>query len=109
MADQRITTTHDAATGLTATAIEQFKGSLRGDLLCPGDAHYDSTRTIHNGMIDRRPALIVRCAGVADVITAVNFARSNNLIVAVSCPKRGGEAAPVPGRRPGRGGHRHRF
>jgi FAD/FMN-containing dehydrogenase len=78
-------------TGLTATAIEQFKGQLRGELLCPGDMHYDSTRTIHNGMIDRRPALIVRCAGVADVITAVNFARSNNLIVAV---RGGGHGVP---------------
>ena len=91
MADQRITTTHNAATGLTATAIEQFKGSLRGDLLCPGDAHYDSARTIHNGMIDRRPALIVRCAGVADVMASVAFARSHHLVVAV---RGGGHGVP---------------
>jgi FAD/FMN-containing dehydrogenase len=90
MADQ-YTTTHGAETGLTATAIEQLQGRLRGDLLCPGDEHYDNARTIHNGMIDRRPALIVRCAGVADVITAVNFARNNNLIVAV---RGGGHGVP---------------
>jgi len=48
MADQHSTTTSGAATGLTATAIEQFKGQVRGELLCPGDAEYDSARTIHN-------------------------------------------------------------
>jgi hypothetical protein len=51
MADHRINTTIGAATGLTATAIEQFKSSLRGGLLCPGDAHYDSARALHNGML----------------------------------------------------------
>jgi hypothetical protein len=91
MADQYNTMTTGRETGLTASAIEQLKGQLRGELLCPGDTHYDSTRAIHNGMIDRRPALIVRCAGVADVITAVNFARSNNLIVAV---RGGGHGVP---------------
>src|SRR5262249_5554864 len=91
MADQPITTPHDAATALTATAITQFKSSLRGDLLCPGDDHYDSARAIHNAMIDRRPVLIVRCAGVADVINAVNFARSHDLVVAV---RGGGHGVP---------------
>jgi FAD binding domain/Berberine and berberine like len=90
MADQH-TTTHGAETGVMATAIEQLKGRLRGDLLCPGDEHYDSARTIHNGMIDRRPALIVRCVGVADVMAAVTFARSNNLVVAV---RGGGHGVP---------------
>ncbi|HEY7493975.1 MAG TPA: FAD-dependent oxidoreductase, partial [Candidatus Tectomicrobia bacterium] len=91
MADQRINTTSGTEIGLTATAIEQFKGSLRGELLCPGDDHYDSARAIHNGMIDRRPALIVRCAGVADVMAAVTFARSHNLVVAV---RGGGHGVP---------------
>jgi len=91
MADQYNTMITGTETGLTASAIEQFKGQLRGELLCPGDTHYDDSRTIHNGMIDRRPALIVRCAGVADVITAVNFARGNNLIVAV---RGGGHGVP---------------
>lgn len=83
MSDQHITTTNGAETMLNATDVEQLKGRLRGELLCPGDNNYDSARTIHNSMIDRRPALIVRCAGVADVINAVNFARSHNLVVAV--------------------------
>jgi hypothetical protein len=89
MADQH--TTHGVETGVTMTAIEQLKGRLRGDLFCPGDEHYDSARTIHNGMIDRRPALIVRCAGVADVLAAVTFARNNNLVVAV---RGGGHGVP---------------
>jgi FAD/FMN-containing dehydrogenase len=83
MLDQHITTTTGAETVLHATAIEQFQGRLRGELLWPGHDHYDSARKIHNGMIDRHPALIVRCAGVADVMTAVAFARSHNLVVAV--------------------------
>jgi FAD/FMN-containing dehydrogenase len=66
-----------------ASALEALQVSLRGKLLRPGDATYDDARTIHNGMIDRHPALIVQCAGVADVITAVNFARANHLLVSV--------------------------
>jgi FAD/FMN-containing dehydrogenase len=57
--------------------------SLRGELLCPGDSGYDRARRIWNGMIDRHPAMIAQCAGVGDVISAVNFARSTGLLVAV--------------------------
>ena len=66
-----------------ASALSAFQASLRGKLLRPGDAAYDKARTIHNGMIDRHPGLIVQCAGVADVINAVNFARANHLLVSV--------------------------
>jgi len=52
-------------------------------MLRPGDPEYDTARGIWNGMIDRRPSLIVRCRGVADVIAAVNFARDHRLLVAV--------------------------
>src|SRR5438132_1844361 len=65
------------------SSIEQFKLGLRGRLLRPGDDDYDSSRRVFNAMIDKHPALIARCAGVADVIQAVNFARQNNLVVAV--------------------------
>ena len=68
---------------LAAETVEAFRASLRGDLLCPGDSGYDDARRIWNAMIDRRPALIARCAGVADVIQAVNFARERDLLVAV--------------------------
>lgn len=64
-------------------AIEQFRGGFRGALLRPGDEGYDAARRVWNGMVDRRPALIARCTGVADVIAAVNFARDNDLLVAV--------------------------
>src|SRR4029434_1435196 len=59
------------------------KASLRGLLLRPGDDGYDATRKVYNAIIDKRPALIVRCAGPADVLRAVNFARTHNLLVAV--------------------------
>jgi len=65
------------------SAVEKFKASLRGVLLRPGEAGYDEARKVWNGMIDKRPALIARCAGVADVIHCVNFARANNLLLAV--------------------------
>jgi FAD/FMN-containing dehydrogenase len=74
----------DTAGGMPdESAIMAFRDTLRGALLQPGDAGYDPARGIWNGMIDRRPAFIVRCQGVADVIAAVNFARTNALVVAV--------------------------
>jgi FAD/FMN-containing dehydrogenase len=72
-----------SATVAEASALSAFQASLRGKLLRPGDAAYDEARTIHNGMIDRHPGLIVQCAGVADVINAVNFARAKHLLVSV--------------------------
>ena len=68
---------------LSETIVERFKAVLRGELIQPNDESYDDARKVYNGMIDRRPRLIARCANVADVITAVNFARENNLLVAV--------------------------
>lgn len=64
-------------------AIESLRQSLRGALLRPGDPGYDVSRTIWNAMIDRKPALIVRCAGTADVRVAVEFARRNRLLTAI--------------------------
>ncbi len=64
-------------------AITGLRNILRGAVLRPGDAEYDSVRGVWNGMIDRRPGIIVRCQGVADVIAAVNFARGHGLLVAV--------------------------
>jgi FAD/FMN-containing dehydrogenase len=63
--------------------IKTFAASLRGPVLRPGDREYDAARAIQNGLIDRRPGLIVRCTGTADVIAAVNFAREHNLLLAV--------------------------
>jgi FAD/FMN-containing dehydrogenase len=68
-------------------AIRSLGGALTGPVLQPGDADYDETRAIWNGMIDRRPGVIARCADAADVVTAVNFARTTNVLVSV----RGGD------------------
>ena len=91
MADLRITTTRGTDTVLDETTVQGFQTSVRGPLLRPGDEGYDEARTIWNAMIDKRPALIVRCAGVADVIQAVNFARTHHLLVAV---RGGGHSIP---------------
>ncbi|MCX6151792.1 MAG: FAD-binding oxidoreductase [Ignavibacteriales bacterium] len=68
---------------LDEAKIEEFKSALRGQLIRPGDDSYNSTRKIWNAMIDKYPSLIVRSSGVSDIIHSVNFARNNNLIVAV--------------------------
>lgn len=65
------------------TTIEELKAKLRGELILPGDSKYDSARKVYNAMIDRRPRMIVRCADVADVIAAVNFARENGIKLAI--------------------------
>ena len=64
-------------------AISALGAQLRGELIQPSHARYDEARKVYNAMIDRRPALIARCADVADVIYAVNFGRDNGLTVAV--------------------------
>ena len=76
MEAQQSTTLHDET-------IRAFASRLQGPLILPGDDRYDEARAVWNGMIDKRPVCIVRCATVADVITAVNFARDNHLLVAV--------------------------
>ena len=68
---------------LNESQVAEFQADLRGPLIQPGDDTYDEQRQVWNGNVDKRPALIARCAGVADVITCVNFARENNLLVSV--------------------------
>lgn len=64
-------------------SIASFQASLRGKLVSPIDSDYDTCRKLYNGMFDKHPALIARCVDVADVISAVNFARAHNILVAV--------------------------
>jgi FAD/FMN-containing dehydrogenase len=64
-------------------ALAAFEAGFRGALLRPGAPGYDDARLVWNGMIDRRPALIARCTGPADVVCAVNFARDQDLLVSV--------------------------
>lgn len=68
---------------LPGNSVEDLKAAIRGEVLRPGEAAYDEARQIWNAMIDRHPAVIVRCAGVADVRRAVVFARDNDLLLAV--------------------------
>ena len=68
---------------LDSRAVDELATSFGGDLIHPDDATYDEQRQIWNGSIDRHPALITRCAGVADVISAVRFAREHEQLVAV--------------------------
>jgi len=68
---------------LDEAALAELAADFRGPLVRPGDASYDEDRRIWNGSIDRRPALIARCTGVADVVAAVRFARRTGLLVAV--------------------------
>src|SRR6516164_7694195 len=63
--------------------IERFQASFRGEVIQPGDSGYETARKIWNASIDKRPGIIARCSGVADVVAAVNFARENELLVAV--------------------------
>ena len=66
-----------------ATPLEQLAPSFTGRLLQPADPGYDEARRVHNGLIDKRPALIARCRGTADVADAVKLARTLGLEVAV--------------------------
>ncbi len=68
---------------LDATQIDEFIASERGMVDRPGDAGYDDARKVRNGLIDRRPALIAHCEGVADVVHAVNFARDHGLLLSI--------------------------
>jgi len=68
---------------IDATALQNFKASVRGVIITTSDPQYDAERSVYNGMIDRHPALIVKCRDVADVISALNFGRTQNLLVAI--------------------------
>jgi hypothetical protein len=63
--------------------IERFQTAFRGEVIQPADSDYEKARKIWNASIDKHPGIIARCAGVADVMAAVNFARDNELLVAV--------------------------
>jgi FAD/FMN-containing dehydrogenase len=83
MANVMALTTDGAGTGLKDEALDTLDGRLRGQLLTPEVDGYDDARQVWNGMIDRRPAVIGRCAGTADVKRCVEFAREHDLLVSV--------------------------
>lgn len=78
-------------TEIDGTAVDELQTSFRGEIVRPDDAGYDEHRKVWNGSIDRRPALIARCTGVADVRAAIRLARSQDLLVAV---RGGGHSFP---------------
>src|SRR5207302_7439723 len=68
---------------LEENSIAELKAKLRGHVIEPRDRDYDDARKVYNAMIDKKPRLIAQCADVADVIACVNFARENNVLLAV--------------------------
>src|SRR6516162_3167261 len=68
---------------MSAANLDQLRNSLRGEVIQPGDPGYDSARKVYNGMIDKRPRLIVRCVDVADVIASVRFGTANGILTAI--------------------------
>ncbi|MFF2032402.1 FAD-binding oxidoreductase [Arthrobacter sp. NPDC058192] len=86
-----MTTTQTRPTRIGEATITEFAVGLRGTVVRPGDADYDDVRRIWNGAHDRHPMLIARCAGVADVIRTVDFARSEGLPLSV---RGGGHSIP---------------
>jgi FAD/FMN-containing dehydrogenase len=72
-----------SASTTTGMVVTELRASVRGDVLLPDAAGYDESRALWNALHDRRPAVIVRCAGVADVIASVTFARTQGIAVAV--------------------------
>lgn len=72
---------------LSQDTLDGLKIRLQGPVIVPGDADYEDSQTVWNAMIDRSPAVVVRCRGVADVIACVQFARTHNLLL---CIKGGG-------------------
>ncbi len=83
----KATTIEGREIDLKQEAVDGLKMRLKGPLLFPGDAGYEDSRTVWNGMFDKKPALVARCLGTADVIACVQFARDNGLLL---CIKGGG-------------------
>jgi FAD/FMN-containing dehydrogenase len=83
MDDLNLTTLQKGQALINGASVDAFAATLRGRVVSRSDAEYDEARTVWNGMIDRRPGLIVRCAGASDVIKTVDFARDNGILLAI--------------------------
>jgi FAD/FMN-containing dehydrogenase len=83
VSDTQAVTSSGGETSIERAAVREFKDSLRGELLMPGNAGYDNARAVWNAMINKHPALIARCEGAADVARCLDFARERDLLVAV--------------------------
>lgn len=83
MTNLQVTTVTGESSALEKQAVADLQTAVRGPVLTADSPDYDEVRQVWNKMIDKRPALIVRCTGTADVVTAVNFAREHNILLAV--------------------------
>jgi len=79
----KINRLNDGIASLTPEALVGLRAALGGQALLPGDSGYDQARTVWNATVDKRPGLVVRCAGPSDVVQAVRFARQHDLLLAV--------------------------
>jgi len=70
-------------TSVDSSRVDELAKRIRGEVILPGDSNYDDARKLYNGMIDKHPGIIVKCVDVADVISCVNFARENDVLLAV--------------------------
>jgi FAD/FMN-containing dehydrogenase len=73
----------EAANRIDSAAVDALRAGLRGQVILPGEAGYDNARTVWNAMIDRKPAVVVRCLGASDIIRSIRFGRDQNLALAV--------------------------
>lgn len=76
---------------MSAKTVSELRDQVRGDVVVPGDADYEDARLVHNGMIDKRPAVVVRVANAGDVVTTVRYARDNGLDLSI---RGGGHSGP---------------
>ena len=83
MTDVSIRTLDASCKSIPQDTVAALRGKLRGSVVLPGEDGYDAARSIWNAMVDRRPGLVVRCLGAADVVEAVRLARDEKLLVAV--------------------------
>jgi FAD/FMN-containing dehydrogenase len=79
----KVKTIHGGELELKQDEFDGFRMRLRGPVLVPGNAGFEESRTVWNGMIDRSPAAVVRCLGNADVIACVQFARERNILLSI--------------------------
>jgi FAD/FMN-containing dehydrogenase len=83
MHDLSLASRRGGAIRVEGARLEKFRAAMRGETLVPRDPGYEQARTVWNAMIDRRPALIARCSGVADVLLCIDLAREHDLLVSV--------------------------
>src|SRR4051794_10299360 len=83
MTSVRLSTVGATPMVLSPDDLDALKTALRGKVCTPGDAAYEASRTVWNAMIDRRPGLVVRCEGAADVMHALELAQKHGLLLAV--------------------------